>query len=118
MAAFAISRIRFKAKNLLFSYFIMGLTIPPFVTLIPLYVMFSKMGLLDTHMALVLVYIAFNLPISILLFVNFINIYRKNYQKRQYWMDAVSMVYISEYLCHCPRIPFDRTFYELYRSME
>lgn len=61
----------FKAKNLLFSYFIMGLTIPPFVTLIPLYVMFSKMGLLDTHMALVLVYIAFNLPISILLFVNF-----------------------------------------------
>ena len=54
MAAFAISRIRFKAKNLLFSYFIMGLTIPPFVTLIPLYVMFSKMGLLDTHMALVL----------------------------------------------------------------
>ena len=71
MAAFAISRIRFKAKNLLFSYFIMGLTIPPFVTLIPLYVMFSKMGLLDTHMALVLVYIAFNLPISILLFVNF-----------------------------------------------
>jgi len=71
MAAFAISRIRFKTKNLLFAYFIMGLTIPPFVTLIPLYVMFSKMGLLDTHMALILVYIAFNLSISILLFVNF-----------------------------------------------
>ena len=58
MAAFAISRIRFKTKNLLF-------------TLIPLYVMFSKMGLLDTHIALILLYIAFNLSISILLFVNF-----------------------------------------------
>lgn len=71
MAAFAISRIRFKAKNLLFFIFYYGLTIPPFVTLIPLYVMFSKMGLLDTHMALVLVYIAFNPSTSILLFVNF-----------------------------------------------
>lgn len=71
MAAFAISRIRFRGRNKLFGYFIIGLTIPPFVTLIPLYVMFSKTGLLNTHLALVLVYIGFNLPISILLFVNF-----------------------------------------------
>lgn len=71
MAAFAISKIRFKGRNTLFAYFIVGLTIPPFVTVIPLYVMFSKSGLLNTHLALILVYIAFNLPISILLFVNF-----------------------------------------------
>ncbi len=37
--------------------------LPPIVVVIPVYMMFQAVGLLDTHIALVLVYAVANLPI-------------------------------------------------------
>lgn len=71
MVSFAISKLRFRFSKTVFSYFIIGLTIPYQVTLIPLFIRYTKTGLLNTHLGLMLPLIAFSLPVSVLLFVNF-----------------------------------------------
>jgi multiple sugar transport system permease protein len=45
--------------------------LPPVVSAIPVYVMFQKVGLLDTHLALVVCYMTVNLPIVVWLMVDF-----------------------------------------------
>jgi raffinose/stachyose/melibiose transport system permease protein len=70
-AAFAISKFKIRSGKAIFKYFLIGLTIPYPVILIPLFVMYTKTALLDTHLGLMLPLIAFSLPVSVLLFVNF-----------------------------------------------
>jgi multiple sugar transport system permease protein len=45
--------------------------LPPVVVVLPIYVMFQKVGLLDTHLALILTYAAANLPIVVWLLRDF-----------------------------------------------
>jgi len=71
MASFAISKMRFGLGDRMYSYFITGLTIPYIVTVIPLFIMFTSLNIIDSYMALILPMVAFSLPVSILLFVNF-----------------------------------------------
>ncbi|MEC0231759.1 carbohydrate ABC transporter permease [Paenibacillus alba] len=54
MAAFAFSRIAFPGRNVLFLIFLSGLMIPGQVTIIPQFIMMSKLGLIDSHLALIL----------------------------------------------------------------
>jgi multiple sugar transport system permease protein len=54
MAAFAFSRIAFPGRNVLFLVFLSGLMIPGQVTIIPQFILMSKLGLVDTHLALIL----------------------------------------------------------------
>jgi multiple sugar transport system permease protein len=45
--------------------------LPPIVVIIPIYIMFQAVGLLDTHLALILVYAVANLPIVVWLMHDF-----------------------------------------------
>jgi multiple sugar transport system permease protein len=45
--------------------------LPPIVVVIPLYVMFQAVGMLDTHMALILLYAVANMPIVVWLMYDF-----------------------------------------------
>ena len=54
LAAFALAKIKFKGSNLLFAIFIATLMIPGQVTTIPLFVIFSKVGFIDTFIPLIL----------------------------------------------------------------
>jgi raffinose/stachyose/melibiose transport system permease protein len=71
LASFAISKLRFRFRNQIFSYFLMGLTVPVVVTLIPLFTNYVRFGILDTYLSMILPMTAFSLPVSVLLFVNF-----------------------------------------------
>ncbi len=71
MVAFSIAKLRFNSRNKLFGYFMIGLTIPQFVTLIPIYVMYSKVKLVDNLIGVSLPLIAFSMPMAVLLFKNF-----------------------------------------------
>ncbi len=51
-AAFAFARLRFKGKNLLFLIVISTLMIPGELTIIPLFVLLSRLGWIDTYYAL------------------------------------------------------------------
>lgn len=47
--------------------------LPPVVVVLPIYIMFQRIGLLDTHLALILTYAVVNLPIVVWLMHDFIS---------------------------------------------
>ena len=55
LAGYAFARIRFRGANLLFLVILTGLLIPSEVTIVPLFQMFQRWGLVDTHWPLILV---------------------------------------------------------------
>lgn len=55
MAGYAFARIRFPGQNVLFMIVLLGLLIPSEVTIVPLFQMFLKLGLVNTHWPLILV---------------------------------------------------------------
>ena len=54
LAGFAFAKLRFRYNNFLFSVVLVFLTIPVQLGIIPLYLMMSKLGLIDTLLALIL----------------------------------------------------------------
>ncbi len=54
MAAFAFAKLRFRGKNLVFMILLTSLTVPSQVTLIPMYVAYSRIGWVDTYLPLIL----------------------------------------------------------------
>lgn len=71
LAGFGLSKLNFKGKEFLRSYFNLGLMIPIQVALIPLFYTFSKIKLLDTYPAVIIPQVAFGLAFSIQLFYSF-----------------------------------------------
>src|SRR5690625_398598 len=71
LASYPLSRMKFRLRTLLFLLFISGMMIPVHATLIPIFVMSNNVGIYDTLFALLGPYIAFALPISIFIFIQF-----------------------------------------------
>ena len=63
-AAFAFSRFRFRAKKQLLLGILLFQMISPLVVAIPIYTYFAKLGLLDTHFGVIIVYIAIQIPFT------------------------------------------------------
>lgn len=70
-AGFAIAKFRFKLANKIYAFFTFGIMIPVQITLIPLFIFYSKMNILNTSFFLVLPQVGFALPLSVMLFVGF-----------------------------------------------
>ena len=58
MAAYGIARYDFKGKNLLTSYFLIGMMVPIQVSVLPLFLILRKIGLLNHRLGMILVYIS------------------------------------------------------------
>lgn len=56
MAAFAFARLRFRGRNLLFLLVLSTLILPQQVTLVPLYILFTQFGMVNTLWPLILPY--------------------------------------------------------------
>jgi raffinose/stachyose/melibiose transport system permease protein len=72
MASYAIARMQSRFVQVVFSLFLLGLAIPLQATIIPLFAIISGMHLYDTLYALILPYVAFGIPLSVLILVTFI----------------------------------------------
>lgn len=66
LAAYAFARTEFPGRDALFWVYLGTMMVPPMVTLIPLYLMFAKLGWLNTFWALVLPFV-FGSPYAIFL---------------------------------------------------
>ncbi|PLX33222.1 MAG: ABC transporter permease [Hyphomicrobiales bacterium] len=64
-AAFALARFEFRGKKDLWFWFITNRMVSPIVLALPFFLIVRKMGLMDTHIVLILIYLTFNLPIVI-----------------------------------------------------
>ena len=73
MAAFVISRFRVKASKALLMFFMVGMMIPMHTILVPVAYMIGMMNMKNNLVVLVLLYVAFNIPFSVMVLSNFMN---------------------------------------------
>ncbi|WP_438347907.1 carbohydrate ABC transporter permease [Paenibacillus sp. FA6] len=71
LAAFAISRFRWRYGQVVLLLFLVGMMIPMQATLLPLMIIFKNMHILNTHLSIILPYIAFSTPISVFILNGF-----------------------------------------------
>lgn len=72
MAAYAIVRSKRRSVQFMFQLFLLGLAIPLQATIIPVYYIIRQLGLYDTLIAIVLPSVAFAIPLTIIILVNFL----------------------------------------------
>jgi multiple sugar transport system permease protein len=72
-AAWAYSRFQIKGKKDQLFFILSTRFMPPVVVVIPVFLMFRDLNLLDTRQGLILVYAAFNLPFTIWMMKGFID---------------------------------------------
>ncbi len=65
MAAYVLARYTFPGNRAIYFLFVSGMTFPVFLALVPLFFVVKNLGLLDTHLGLILVYIAYSLPFTV-----------------------------------------------------
>jgi raffinose/stachyose/melibiose transport system permease protein len=71
LAAFGLSRIRFRLRGVFYYLFIGGLTIPVHITLIPVYIITRQLHIYDTLGSLIGPFVAFNLPVAVFILAAF-----------------------------------------------
>lgn len=71
LVTFAITRMKWKLSPLVLGLFMVAMMIPVHSTLIPLFSMFNKVHLIDNPLSLILSYVAFNMPITIMILLGF-----------------------------------------------
>jgi multiple sugar transport system permease protein len=73
LAAYAISRLRVRFKNVILSVIVAVSMFPLISLMVPLFQTMRALGLLNSYAALVLPYTVLNLPVCILILVSFFN---------------------------------------------
>jgi raffinose/stachyose/melibiose transport system permease protein len=71
MTAFALAHIRFFGRKFLMSFLMLGLLFPAATAILPLFIKLRDLGLLDSHLGIIIAQVAYSLSFSILLFHNF-----------------------------------------------
>lgn len=73
MAGYALSILKFRGSGVILLGIICLLAVPAAVVMIPLYRTVSQLGLVNSHLGLILTYTALQLPFSIYLMTSFLN---------------------------------------------
>ncbi|KQN99108.1 carbohydrate ABC transporter permease [Paenibacillus sp. Leaf72] len=71
LVTYAVTRMKWKGSSLVLGLFMVAMMIPVHSTLIPLFSLFNKAGLTDHPLSLILSYVAFNMPITIMILLGF-----------------------------------------------
>lgn len=71
LAAFALSRMRFRLSNPVFFFFLIGMVLPVQAALIPLNALLTQYSLLNNYAALIAIYIGFGVPFGVLILRGF-----------------------------------------------
>jgi ABC-type glycerol-3-phosphate transport system permease component len=64
-AAYAFARFPFKGRSILFFALLVMRMLPPIAVLVPMYLLFNKLGLATTRLSVVLAYTTFSLPLVV-----------------------------------------------------
>ncbi|GGM54253.1 sugar ABC transporter permease [Dactylosporangium sucinum] len=65
MAAYVLARYDLRFGRLIYFTFVGGMMFPVFLSLVPLFFVVKNLGLLSTHLGLILVYTAYSLPFTV-----------------------------------------------------
>jgi multiple sugar transport system permease protein len=73
LAAYAFARLQFRFKRTIFVSVLATLLLPAYATLIPLYRIMASLGLVNTYLGVILVYVSGFLPLAIWILYNYFN---------------------------------------------
>lgn len=68
---YAFARYRFRAKSAIFLGFMLTRTVPGIALSLPLFFLYARLGIIDTHFGLIIAYVALNVPFTIWLIDGF-----------------------------------------------
>ncbi|MBO0662914.1 carbohydrate ABC transporter permease [Jiella sp. MQZ9-1] len=71
LAAYALSRIHFRARHSFVGWVLSTRMMPPVAVAIPMFFMYKTLGLLDTYLGMILIHALMNLPLAVLLMKSF-----------------------------------------------
>ena len=71
MLAFALSKLRIRFRRTIMFAVFLGLTIPIYITIVPVFIMLRSMGITDNLLGLVGPYLAFGIPFEVLVLQSF-----------------------------------------------
>lgn len=72
MAAYGLTRLKWKLSKVTLAIFLLGMTIPMHATVVPLFAIFNKMQLVNTYASVIIPHIVFAMPIAILIMTGFL----------------------------------------------
>lgn len=81
LTAYGFSRFRIAGEPDLLFFILSTRMLPPVVVAIPMFLMYREVGLVDTHIGLIILYTAFNLSFSVWLMKGFIDEIPKEYEE-------------------------------------
>jgi multiple sugar transport system permease protein len=81
IAAYAFSRFRVPLKDDLLFFILSTRMMPPIAVAIPIYLMYRAIGLIDTHIGMILLYTAVNLSLSVWLLKGFMDEIPREYEE-------------------------------------
>ncbi len=64
MAAYALARLNLKGGNIISFYFLIGTGVPAQLFIIPLFYMWRQVGLINSHLGLIIIYVALQSPFA------------------------------------------------------
>ena len=65
LGGYAFARHEFKGKNSYFFLIMLTRAIPGISLSLPIFILFSKIGIIDTHLGIIIVFVALNIPFTI-----------------------------------------------------
>ncbi|CAH0117810.1 Diacetylchitobiose uptake system permease protein NgcG [Paenibacillus sp. CECT 9249] len=72
MMGYAFTRMNWKLRGTVLNLIMLGMIIPIHATLLPNFILFNKLGMLNNMFTLILPYIAFSIPISMFIMTGFL----------------------------------------------
>ena len=66
LGGYSLARYKFRGKQTVVLFFLITQMIPGILVIIPLYIIFSKLGMINTHIGLFIYYITVNLPFCVI----------------------------------------------------
>lgn len=71
-ASYAIAKMQFRWSKAVLAFFLAGIMIPTFVTLLPMFRIYNTLGLRNTYASLIIPQLGFGLPMCIYLYTGFL----------------------------------------------
>jgi raffinose/stachyose/melibiose transport system permease protein len=89
MAAYGISRMKWKLSKAALTVFLLGMMVPIHAALLPLFIILRDCKLLNTYWALIIPYVAFAMPMAILILTSFLQSVPRELEEAAVWTDAI-----------------------------
>lgn len=73
MISYALVRMKFKGQKIILTFIMLGIMIPIHSTILPNFMMFDKLGITDSYLALILPYTGFAIPQAVFIFSGYLD---------------------------------------------